>query len=114
MIEDDDRYAAPEEIIRRERERESIAELIEASSLGAPDVKAMSEQTPPEVARHIVARADLSGLLREMRATARLAQMQVRDGHLHSAYGQVLRLGDLQTRAAMAMGAARATSSKGE
>lgn len=34
-----------------------ICDLIEASSLGTPDAKAMRDQTPVEVARRVVARA---------------------------------------------------------
>ncbi len=38
-------------------DRQRIEDLIEASSLGTPEAKAMRERTPPDVARRVVARS---------------------------------------------------------
>lgn len=57
---------------------ERIRALIDASSLGTPDAKAMIERTPPEVAREIVARSkEITNMEDDMTMTARMLRFEV-------------------------------------
>lgn len=72
----------------------SFDELIERSSLGTPEAKAMRSQTPPEVAHAIVRASEY--LARAERAEAEVARLQAEQGTADDPLHPLMPIGDDQ------------------